>query len=120
MAETTLEDLGHGTIAKYTLDANISTSVNISEAVSWELKATGVTGTDTIKSSEKNIKWVENGEGKIVVFIDTTVTGIGEVTGRLSMIVSDTDYPGKLMDDVMISVNERPEVTTPFKMFNVK
>lgn len=120
MAENTeLQKIGLDTIAKYTLDANIGTEVNIKDVSHWELTATGASGTDTI-TKDDSYKWTEDVNGNIVVFIDTIVTGKQKVVGRVSMLVDDSDYPGKIVDGEVQNVGKRPEVTIPFDMFIVE
>lgn len=121
MAETTIDEVGLGTIAKYKLNAETS-GVALSEAKSWVFRVTGnnVTG-DTgyveIASGDDNV--ISQSDGSYIVYIDTLETGIGTLKGRVSMDIEDTDYIKPKSNEGDEDRHIRTEVSLAFDVLKV-
>lgn len=121
MAETTIDEVGEGTIAKYKLTAETS-GVNLKEAKSWVFRVTGnnVTG-DTgyveIASGDDNV--ILQSDGSYIVYIDTLATGIGTLKGRVSMDIEDTDYIKPNSNEGDEDRHIRTEVSLAFDVLKV-
>ena len=110
MAETTLDEVGLGTIGKYTLTAETS-NVNLKNAQSWVFSVTGTKGTEEILSTATTN--VVEKDDHYVVFIDTSKTGTGILKGRVRMEIVDTDYNDGNGGNI------RPEVSLAFDVLKV-
>lgn len=110
MAETTIDEVGEGTIAKYKLTAETS-GVALQSADSWVFSVTGTKGTVEISSNDTTN--VINKTDHYVVFIDTSKTGTGTLKGRVRMEIRDTDYTDA------DGGNIRPEVSLAFDVLKV-
>lgn len=112
MAETTLQEVGLGTVAKYKLTAETS-GIDLSEAQRWMFSIEGAQGTIQIASddAEEDRQHIVKSNGDIYVFIDTSKTGVGTLKGRVRIEVLDSDYPS--------ADNIRPEVSVPFEVLKV-
>lgn len=119
MADTnTIAEVGVGTVAKYELTAETS-GINLSTAVSWTFSIQGSDPSKTIiitSDDEENV--IPKGNGYIV-FIDTAVTGTGTLKGRVTMIVSDTDYTKPGVEANADDIHYRPEVSLSFDVLKV-
>lgn len=110
MAETTIDEVGEGTIAKYKLTAEMS-GVALQSADSWVFSVTGTKGTVEISSTDTTN--VINKTDHYVVFIDTSKTGTGVLKGRVRMEIVDTDYTDANGGNI------RPEVSLAFEVLKV-
>lgn len=111
MAETTIDEVGEGTIAKYTLSAETS-GVNLQEASRWVFSVTGNKGTQEITSADAT-NVLSNSEGGYIVYINTSITGTGTLKGRVRIEILDTDYTSE------DNTNIRPEVSLAFDVLKV-
>lgn len=109
---TTLQETGLGTVAKYKLTAETS-GIDLSSAQRWVFSVEGTQGTIQIASDDPDDdkKHVVKDNGDIYVFINTALTGIGILRGRVRIEIEDTDYP--------TADNIRPEVSVPFDVIKV-
>lgn len=110
MAETTIAEVGEGTIAKYKLSAETS-GVNLQGAQRWVFSVTGTKGTVEISSADATN--VVNNTDHYIVFIDTSKTGTGTLKGRVRMEIRDTDYTDANGGNI------RPEVSLAFDVLKV-
>lgn len=121
MAETTIAEVGLGTIAKYKLKSSTS-GINLRDTekvYGWEFKVTGDSGVYTITNNSENVRVDNDDSEAYIVFIDTNETGPGTLEGRVRMDIKDTDYikPGTQEGDD--DHNFRPEVSLAFDVLKV-
>lgn len=111
--ETTIAEVGLGTIAKYKLTAETS-GVDIFEATNWSFTVQGNNANQevVINKGGNNVVSKEN-EGYYIVFIDTSKTGTGVLKGRVRLEIEDTDYTDASGGHL------RPEVSLPFDVLKV-
>lgn len=116
MAETTtIQEVGHGTIAKYRLKSSTS-NINLRDTDNvngWEFKVTGDGGEYTITNDSDNVHIDATDPEAYIVFIDTNKTGTGTLKGRVRMEIVDTDYTDATGGNI------RPEVSLAFDVLKV-
>lgn len=121
MAETTIDEAGLGTIAKYRLKSRTSgiNLRNTDKVYGWEFKVTGDSGEDIITNNSDNVLVDKEDSEAYIVFIDTNKTGAGTLKGRVRMEIKDTDYikPNSTIEDD--DRNIRPEVSLAFDVLKV-
>lgn len=125
MAETTIDEVGLGTIAKYRLKSSIGSGENAinlrdtDKVTGWEFKVTGDSGVYTITNNSDNVLMDKEDSEAYIVFIDTNETGAGTLKGRVRMEIEDTDYikPNSNIEDD--DRNIRPEVSLAFDVLKV-
>lgn len=116
--ETTIQEVGLGTVAKYRLNATTS-GINLRGAVSWVFSVTGAEGTVDISSHDANPPIYNEDTDSYTVFIDTLRTGTGVLKGRVRMEIRDTDYVNPSLDASDANINIRPEVSLAFDVLKV-
>lgn len=115
MAETTIDEAGLGTIAKYRLKSRTS-GINLRDTknvTGWEFKVTGDSGVYTITKNSENVRVDNDDSEAYIVFIDTNETGPGTLKGRVRMEIVDTDYTDANGGNI------RPEVSLAFEVLKV-
>lgn len=115
MAETTIDEAGLGTIAKYRLKSPTS-NINLRDTdyvTGWEFKVTGDSGEHIITNNSENVHEDTNDTEAYIVFIDTNKTGPGTLKGRVRMEIVDTDYNDGNGGNI------RPEVSLAFEVLKV-
>lgn len=125
MVETTIDEVGLGTIAKYRLKSRIGSgesAINLRDTdkvTGWEFKVTGDGGVYTITNNSDNVLVDKEDSEAYIVFIDTNETGAGTLKGRVRMEIKDTDYikPNSTIEDD--DRNIRPEVSLAFDVLKV-
>lgn len=115
MAETTIDEVGLGTIAKYRLKSSTS-GINLRDTdkvTGWEFKVTGDGGEHIITNVSGNVHVDKEDSEAYIVFIDTNKTGTGTLKGRVRMEIVDADYTDANGGNI------RPEVSLAFDVLKV-